>query len=153
MTTHAKALPAGHDAPAWVAARWAAFLVALGCVAVHARLLMLGPSVLSVAMAALALLCLVCLRPGPRALSPGAWGAAMAMSAVMMLVHVRSSGGMAAHTHGATTGLTPVDDLHGMALLLNGIELLLLMSIVAAIGVVGRRRMSAPSGTGSVNLD
>jgi hypothetical protein len=153
MTTHAKVLPAARDAPAWAAARWAAFLVTLGCVVAHATLLMLGPSVLSVAMAALALLCLICLRPGPRSLSPGAWGAAMAMSAAMMLVHIRSSGGMAPHSHGVVTALTPVDDLHGMALLLNGIELLLLMSIVTAIGVVGRRRMSAAGGTRSVNVD
>ncbi|MGN8025106.1 hypothetical protein [Microbacterium sp. 22242] len=147
MTTHAQRLSSARPAPGWAVARWAAFLVTVGCVAVHVAVLLRGPTVLTAVMAALSGLCLVCLAPRPRPVTPGAWGAAMAMSAVMMLLHIRSSGEMAGHEHGLPSSGAPLDGLHGAALALNGVELAVLMTAVAAIGVIRRRAASTAGGT------
>lgn len=150
LTTHT---PRTRQAPAWIVARWVAFPVTAGCVAVHLALLLGSPSALAALMAILAALCLICLTPRSRPLPPSAWGMAMAMSMSMMLLHIGSAGGMVGHAHGRPAGVVPIDGLHGFALLLNGIELVLLMAVVVAIGVLRRRRMSARSGTRSVNMN
>ena len=151
MTALARHPRAARAAPGRALARWAAFLVTLGCAAAHIALLLRGPSVLTVVMTLLAALCVACLAPGRRPLSPGAWGAAMVMSAGMMLLHIRSGGGIDGHAHAGLAATAGLDGLHGAALLLNGVELALLMGVVIAIGVL--RRLSADSGSGSVNID
>lgn len=153
MTTLATHSAPPRRTPTWTVARWAAFSVTVGCVVVHLALLLRNPSMLGLLMAILAALCLTCLTPGSRPLSPSAWGRAMAMSTAMMLLHIRSAGGMAGHAHGRPADVVPLDGLHGVALLLNGLELVLLMGVVVVIGVRRRRRLSACSGRQSVNFD
>jgi len=135
--------------PRWAALQLATLLTTVACVAVHAAMLLSGPSVLAAAMVLLATTCALCLRPRRAALPDAAWGAAMAMAAAMLLLHVWSGGaGMGGHAHGLAQEATPLNALHSAALGLNALELALVMGAVLAIGVRNRRRAGELSAQG-----
>lgn len=132
--------------PGWAVLQLATLLTTAACVAVHAAMLLSGPSVLPAVMVLLAATCALCLRPRRTVLPDAAWGAAMAMAAAMLLLHIWSGGGgrsggagMGVHAHGLAQE-TPLDALHSAALGLNALELALVMGAVLAIGVRNRRR-------------
>ncbi|MGO4680516.1 hypothetical protein [Microbacterium sp. 2MCAF23] len=141
--------------PRWAALQLATLLTTVACVAVHAAMLLSGPSVLATAMVLLAATCALCLRPRRTPLPDAAWGAAMAMAAAMLLLHIWSGGGgwsggagIGVHAHGLAQETTPLDALHSAALGLNALELALVMGAVLAIGVRNRRRAGKLSARG-----